>query len=93
MQRRKHWQGIQLVGRLYSAQQNKNEHDDKDRSKCPRWVITPAGAVRPGGERPDKQQNKNDEKDCAKRHEISLSCMRLRLDVSAMFATATDLRP
>jgi hypothetical protein len=49
--------------------------------------------VRPGGERPDKQQNKNDEKDCAKRHEISLSCMRLRLDVSAMFATATDLRP
>jgi len=66
--------------RLYSAHQNKDEHHDQDRSEGAGREIAPAGAMGPGRERSDEQQDENDEEDCSERHEISfLAALRTKI--------------
>src|SRR5215217_6660246 len=63
--------GRLCVANLYSAQKDQDEHDHQDQSYPAGRIIAPATAIRPSGQRSQKYQNQNDEKDCSKRHHRS----------------------
>jgi hypothetical protein len=44
---------------------DKDKKNDKDKPQAAGWAIAPIGAVTPPGQRTDKKQNENDNKNCA----------------------------
>ena len=52
-----------MIVQLQSAHERKDHHDNQHQPQTAAWIVSPAGAVRPGRERAEQQQNhdyKND---------------------------------
>lgn len=48
--------------RLDVPDQRQNQEDDEDKAEAARWIVSPAGTVRPCRERADEKDDDNDEK-------------------------------
>ena len=48
------------ISKLDDANERKNEKDDQDCSKSPNWIVASTSAVRPGRQRADHEEDKDD---------------------------------
>jgi hypothetical protein len=53
------------TGDLYPAEQHQHHNDDQDQTEPAAWVVSPSGAVRPGRQSAEKQQDEHDNQNCA----------------------------